>query len=113
MSQLLMERGVGAPVQRSIRRAQPGERATLVVKQGGRLPLQLVFAEVITVRDVRTYCIGQCAWNIHGLGVAIDGQHYEGPDSDAILLQPTTAKVEFGAQQPSHLEFRKKSSGKG
>lgn len=118
MNAMLLEAPSRAGIVQRLRRALPGEVATLVVKHGGRLPLRLVFAEAISVRDVREYCIEQCNWHIDGLGVSVDGQHLSAAEGDMLILPPTrvklTEKIEFGVTPATvHLEFRKKTGGKG
>jgi hypothetical protein len=104
-----------------IRRAQDGETATLVVKQGGRMPLHLVFAEMVTVAAVTQYVEGQCGWVVAALPVSVDGVHYEPQVAGTILLVPSTEKIEYGTTAPAaamtlkprQLEYRLRSAGHG
>lgn len=118
MGTMLFETLARVGIGQRLRRALPRESATLVVKQGGKLPLHLVFEEAIGVGDVRKYCSEQCNWHIDGLGVSVDGKHYGAAEGDVLILAPTrvevTEKVEFGVTPtPVHLEFRRKTGGKG
>lgn len=122
----VLDRPVGrardAPlVRRRIRFAERGEQATMVLKLGGFTPLRLVFVEPVHGKEVREFAINERAWKIEGIDVSVDGTHYEAAAADALVLAPSTKKIEFGAPvspesvvvAPKTVEFRQRTGSHG
>lgn len=107
-------------VGRKIRGASQDEVATIVVKQGGRAPLELVLEEAVSGAELQSYVHGQYGWKVEGMPMSVDGTHYNAKDVGKILLAPTpaTEKVYFGSPAnvkivTRQVEFRAKTSGHG
>ena len=107
-------------VRRKIRCASQGEVATIVVKHGGRMPLDLVLEESVSGPELQAYVHGQFGWKVKGMPMSVDGTHYEPKDVAKVLLAPTpkTEKVYFGPPGnvkivTRQVEFRQKTSGHG
>lgn len=107
-------------VRRKIRCASQGEVATIVVKQGGRAPLELVLEETVSGPELQSYIHGQFGWKVKGMPMSVDGTHYAARHVAKILLAPTpaTEKVYFGDAAnvkvvTRQVEFRQKTSGHG
>lgn len=107
-------------VRRKVRCAGQDEVATIVVKQGGRVPLDLVLEETVSGSELQSYVCGQFGWKVKGMPMSVDGTHYAAKDVAKILLAPTpaTGKVYFGDAAnvkvvTRQVEFRAKTSGHG
>lgn len=87
---------------RRIRRVEVRADATHVVKQGGRTPLYVKLVDGVTVGEVRQYCTEHVGWNVAELPVSVDGMFHEMPGANAVVLGPTTRRVEFRQRTTGH-----------